>query len=184
MWNIIRYCDWAPILAAFRVIQGPAEKLSNSWHMKRLIVAWEAGQRDSRKQKKNVWTSRGAELLLLTLTVIVNHIVSAVTRKYLVIWIWFSCLIRFASGWMKRDDRCFPSRTAVMKVRQVLIPPCRYLPPCLLISMPGIICPLETETKTAGALITSLTVMRPSKSLIPLCSIMAVVEQALMNYYH
>lgn len=85
---------------------------------------------------------------------------------------------------MKRDDRCFTSRNAIMKVREVLIPRCRYLPPCLLISMPRIICPLEMEMKTAGALITSLTVMRPSKSLIPLCSIMAVVEQALMNYYH
>lgn len=68
-------------MAAFHIIQGPEEKLSNSWLMKRLIVAWEAGQHDSRKQKKHVWTSCGAELLLLTLTVIVNQIVSAALQE-------------------------------------------------------------------------------------------------------
>lgn len=56
----------------------------------------------------------------------------------------------------------FPYRNAIVKVRQVLIPHCRHLPPSLLISLPGIIRPLETETKSADTLITPLTVMRPS----------------------
>lgn len=83
-------------------------------------------------------------------------------KRYLVIWVWFPLSWTFVSAWMNQDDRQFPSRNAILKVRQVLIPHCQHLPPCLLISQSGIKRPLEMETRTAGALISPLTLMGPS----------------------
>lgn len=171
--------NWVQILATSHVIQGPGgQTLSQLAHEKTLflIVAREAGQCDSRKQKK----TSGPPVELNFSFVNWRSLSIKCQQRYkrhAVIWrilVLYVCIRLNEWRWQ------FPSR----KVRQVLIPHCQRLPPCLLISLPGITRPLETETKTAGTLITPLNCNEAFKSLIPLCSIMAAVEETLMNYYH
>ena len=117
-------------------------------------------------KEKNLWTSCGAaERLLLNPTIIINQMSDCWGRDTKDIKSSVSESLVSNVGVRLNESTwqtCFSSRNAIMKGRQVLIPHCWRLPPCLPVSLPGITRPLETETETAGALMTPLTVMRTS----------------------